>query len=384
MSPVVEATWGLAMDQALAAAREGLGCTAPNPSVGAVIVSSEGKPIGVGTSEPAGGAHAEVMAIRDAQQAGYDVRGATMVVTLEPCCHHGRTPPCTDAIVAAGLARVVAGLPDPFEEVRGRGFATLRDAGLDVIVGCREAACARQVLGFARAQLSGLPEVTAKAAVSLDGRIATAAGDAEWITEAAARAHGRRLRLTHDAILVGVGTALCDDPRLTARASGRGPSWEPVPVVFDSTLRCPKELKLFDGPRRAVVVTTHAAPERSLPADVVRVAAGADGRVDPEAALRALVARGLHRLLVEGGGELHGSMFAAGLVDTLFLYTAGVLIPGGRPWMGGSAVEPLARAARLQLDEVERVGEDLCTVWRATHRCGLPDVLRSSTPDEEG
>ncbi len=372
------------MDQALSVAREGLGRTAPNPSVGAVVVSAEGERIGMGTSEPAGGAHAEVMAIRDAERAGHDLRGATMVVTLEPCCHHGRTPPCTDAIVVAGLQRVVAGMPDPFEEVRGRGFAKLRDAGLDVIVGCREAACARQVLGFARAQLEGLPEVTAKAAVSLDGRIATAAGDAEWITGAPARAHGRRLRLTHDAVVVGVGTALSDDPRLTARAPGRGPSWEPVPVVFDSTLRCPQELRLFHGPRRAVVVTTDAAPERSLPADVLRVAAGADGRVDPEAALRALASRGLHRLLVEGGGEIHGSLFAAGLVDTLYMYTAGVLIPGGRPWLGGSAVEPLARAARLQLDEVEQVGEDLCTVWRATHRFGLPDVLRSSPTAEEG
>ncbi len=376
--------WGASMDLALTAARRGLGHTAPNPAVGAVIIDDAGQVLGAGTSEEAGGAHAEVVALSTARAAGHDVRGATMVVTLEPCCHHGRTPPCTDAIIAAGIGRVVAGVADPFEAVRGRGFQTLRDAGLEVFVGVRELPCTRQILGFARAQLQGLPEVSAKAAVSLDGHIATASGDSAWITGDAARAHGRRLRLTHDAILVGRGTAEADDPRLTARSEGRGPGWDPVPVVFDSELRLRPDLRMFHGPRRAIVVTTESAPERELPAEVIRVAAGPDGRVDPVAALRGLVQRGLHRVLVEGGGELHGSLFAAGLVDTLHLYVAGVLVPGGRPWLAGEAVEPLARAARLQLDDVEQVGEDLCTVWRATHRLGplVPDDLLSGSTGE--
>lgn len=384
MSTAHDQRWGASMELALTAARSGLGHTAPNPSVGVVIVDDDGRVLGTGTSEEAGGAHAEVVALRRAREAGHDVRGATMVVTLEPCCHHGRTPPCTDAIVAAGIGRVVAGVADPFEAVRGRGFQTLRDAGVEVVVGVREAACTLQILGFARAQLQGLPEVSAKAAVSLDGHIATAAGDSAWITGEEARAHGRRLRLTHDAILVGRGTALTDDPRLTARSDDLGPDWDPVPVVFDSRLQLHAGLRMFHGPRRAIVVTTEDAPERDLPAHVLRVAAGPDGRVDPVAGLRALVARGLHRVLVEGGGELHGSLFAAGLVDTLYLYVAGVLVPGGRPWLAGEAVEPLARAARLQLDDVEQVGEDLCTVWRATHRLGplVPDDLLSGSTGE--
>lgn len=384
MTTAHDQAWGASMDLALAAARSGLGHTAPNPSVGVVIVDDHGRVLGTGTSEEAGGAHAEVVALRRAKAAGHDVRGATMVVTLEPCCHHGRTPPCTDAIIAGGIARVVAGVADPFEAVRGRGFQTLRDAGVEVVVGVREAACTRQILGFARAQLQGLPEVSAKAAVSLDGHIATAAGDSAWITGEEARTHGRRLRLTHDAILVGRGTALADDPRLTARSDDLGPDWDPVPVVFDSKLQLPADLRMFRGPRRAIVVTTEEAPERALPADVLRVPSGPDGRVDPVAALRAMVARGLHRVLVEGGGELHGSLFSAGLVDTLYLYVAGVLVPGGRPWLAGEAVEPLARAARLQLDDVEQVGEDLCTVWRATHRLGplVPDDLLSGSTGE--
>ncbi len=370
MSEEVERAWGDLMDRALDAARLGLGGTAPNPAVGAVIVDASGRVLGTGTSEAAGGAHAEVVALRRARAAGHDVRGATMVVTLEPCCHHGRTPPCTDAIVEAGLARVVAGVADPFEAVRGRGFDRLREAGIEVLDGCRAEACTRQILGFARAQLQGLPEVTAKAAMSLDGRIATASGDSRWITGPTARAHGRMLRVRHDAIVVGVGTALADDPRLTARVEGRAASWDPVPVVFDSQLRCRPDLQLFRGSRRAVVLTTEAAPTRDLPAEVVRVPAGADGRVDPVAGLAALAERGLHRVLVEGGGALHGALFAAGLVDTLMLYVAGVLVPGGRSWLDAPPVEPLARAARLQLDGVERVGEDLVTVWRAVHRLG--------------
>lgn len=357
------------MQRALALADAAVGNTAPNPAVGAVVVR-DGQVLGEGWTRPAGSDHAEVVALKDARTHGADPRGATMYVTLEPCCHWGRTPPCTDAILEAGLARVVVGVLDPFPAMRGRSLALLRERGVEVQLGVEAEACARRILGFARAVSAGLPEVTAKAAVSADGRIATAAGESQWISGPQARQDGHRLRARHDAILVGIGTALADDPRLTTRlppGERDGQVRDPVPVVLDSNLRLLETARLLRSSRRAVVICADDAPERSLPADVVRVPRGADGRVDPEAALRALAGRGLHRVLVEGGGLVHRSLLDRGLVDHLVLYVAGLVVPGGRPWVGGPALERLADARRMVLEDLERLGPDARLTWRLEH-----------------
>lgn len=353
------------MGRALQLAREALGATAPNPAVGAVLVR-DGMVIGEGWTRPAGGPHAEVVALADARAQGNDPSGATLYVTLEPCCHHGRTPPCTDALLAAGVARVVAGMEDPTPPMQGNGLRILREAGVEVRLGVRSRACADIVRGFTRTASHGLPMVTAKAAVSLDGHIATATGESQWITGPEARAHGHGLRAEHDAILVGSGTVAADDPALTCRTREGA---DPVPVVLDSDLRTPPSAALLRSSRRAVIVCAHDARERALDADIVRVARTPDG-VDVEAALRALASRGLHRVLVEGGGRVHRSLFDRGLVDWLYLYVSGVVLPGGRPWLAGSPVTSLSVALRLGDPQLERLGDDVLLRWRVPHRHG--------------
>jgi diaminohydroxyphosphoribosylaminopyrimidine deaminase/5-amino-6-(5-phosphoribosylamino)uracil reductase len=344
---------------AVAEARRALGSTAPNPAVGAVIVA-DGVVLAAGYTRPPGGPHAEVVALRAAREAGHDVRGATMYVTLEPCCHHGRTPPCTDALIAAGVARVVVGVVDPFPQVRGRGLRLLNEAGIEVVLGVGAEACAELVRGFSRVTLGGLPEVTLKAAISLDGRIATAAGESRWITGEPARAHGHGLRATHDAILVGRGTVEADNPRLTCRiAEGR----DPVPVVLDSQLRLSADALVLHGPRRALVFCDEHAPERSLPAELIRVPGGPTG-LDLEAVLRALGARGLHRVLVEGGGAVHRSFLDAALVDEICAYVAGTVLPGGRSWIAGPALPVLADAPRFGVPTAEVLGQDVLLRYR--------------------
>lgn len=355
------------MARALMVARRGLGRTAPNPSVGAVLVR-DGEILGEGHTRPVGGPHAEREAIRDARGRGHDLRGATMYVTLEPCRHHGRTPPCTDAILEAGLARVVVGVVDPFPPMRGRGLDALRDGGVAVELGVLAEACARSVLGFVRSVVAGLPEVTCKIATSLDGRLATAAGESKWITSEAARAHAHQLRSEHDAVLVGIGTVLADDPRLTVRTPDAPDGADPVPVVLDTALRIPDGAALLAHPRGAVVICAEDAPARDLPARIVRVPRGDHGRVDVEAALRAIVGVGLHRVLVEGGAAVHRSLLDARLVDTLCVYVAPVLIPGGRPWLGGAPLEALAAAPRFGAPTVEALGPDVLLRYAVPHR----------------
>jgi len=358
-----DAWMGLAIEQA----RQALGRTAPNPSVGAVIVRDQ-RLLGEGRTQPVGGPHAEVEAIRAAALAGHtDLGGATLYVTLEPCCHWGRTPPCTDAILASGVSRVVVGVVDPYPPMRGKGLARLRAAGVQVELGARAAECAELVLGFTRTLTRGLPEVTSKVACSLDGSIATAAGESRWITGELARADGHGLRASHDGILVGIGTALADDPSLTCRVPG---GRDPVPVVLDSDLRLPLGARLLAGARPAVIVCADDAPRRALPAEVVRVPRGPDGHVDPIEALRAVAARGLHRVLVEGGARVHRALLDARLVDTLHLYLAPALIPGGRPWLHPDPpLEPLGAAPRLGPPrEVLPLGDDLRLTWRLRHR----------------
>ena len=350
------------MDQALIQARQALGRTAPNPSVGAVVVR-DGVILGVGRTQPVGGPHAEVEAVRNAHDRGHDdLSGATMYVTLEPCCHWGRTPPCTDLIVQEGISRVVVGVVDPYPPMQGKGLSRLRGAGVEVVLGVREAEAAAVVRGFTRTITEGLPEVTLKVASSLDGHLATRSGESQWITGEAARTDSHGLRATHDAILVGVGTAVADDPRLTCRVPG---GKDPVPVVLDTSLRLPLQARLLTSGAPAVIICADDTPVRQLPADVIRVPRAAGGRgVDIRATLRALAGRGLHRILVEGGGQIHRSFLDSGLVDTLHVYLAGALIPGGQPWLGGPAVERLADAPRLGgPPEVKVLGEDVRLSW---------------------
>jgi len=337
---------GLALDLA----RRAMGRTAPNPPVGAVIVQ-DGAVVAEGWTQPPGDAHAELYALAQAERAGVGVRGATMFVTLEPCCHHGRTPPCTDAILRAGLARVVVGTVDPFPLVSGKGIRQLREAGVEVEVGVREAACRRGMLGFIRAHTTGLPEVTLKAAITLDGRIASAYGEARWITGPAAREASHRLRDQHDAIVVGVGTVLADDPALTTRIPG---GRDAVPVILDSHLRTPPGALVLQ--RRTALV--YALDEGELPgAEVVRVPSRG-GRVDVHAVLRDLAARGLHRVLVDGGAHVHRSFLDAGHVDRIELFVNARVLAGGPGFVAGEGYR-LATAPAFAIDVVERVGDDL-------------------------
>lgn len=382
MTEAIDRHW---MARALSLADIALGTTAPNPPVGALVVR-DGSVLGQGWTHPPGGPHAEVAALRDCAARGLDPAGATMYVTLEPCCHHGKTPPCTDALQQAGIARVVVGVLDPFPVMQGRSVALLREAGLEVRLGIEEEAAARRILGFARSVAVGLPEVTAKAAISADGHIATATGESQWISGPQARQHGHILRARHDAILVGIGTALADDPRLTTRLPPGvlpGPQIprDPVPVVLDTHLRLPAEARLLQG-GRAVVVCGPEAPRRQLPAEIVRVPQRPGGGLDPGAVLAALAQRGLHRVLVEGGGQIHRALLDARLVDTLELYLAPTLLPGGRPWVGGPPVEALEQGISMELVEVERLGPDVRLSFRLEHGTA-PDplsTLRSTLP----
>jgi len=366
------------MRRALDLAATALGNTAPNPAVGAVLIR-EGGVIGEGWTQPVGRDHAEAVAVKSAGEAGFETAGSTMYVTLEPCCHHGRTPPCTDAILAAGVTRVVVGTMDPFPAMRGKGLQILRDAGVEVRLGVERERCENQIRGFARSLGFGLPEVSSKAAISADGHIATGLGESKWITGPLAREDGHRLRARHDAILAGIGTVLADDPRLTCRlpaVPGRPMPTDPVPVILDSSLRVPANARLFQSSRRPLIFCLDSAPQRDLEADVVRLAADSDGRVPLEAAMRAVADRGLHRVLIEGGGAIHRSALDAGLVDTLHLYVAGVIIPGGTPWVTGPPLGALGDATRMDLIDVRRVGPDARLSFRLTHRIA-PDPLEA-------
>lgn len=348
---------GLALRQAARAH----GRTAPNPPVGAVVVR-DGVVIGRGATQPPGHSHAEVMALRDCLAGGHDPAGATMYVTLEPCNHHGRTPPCTEAILAAGVARVVVGIVDPTEPMCGRSLAYLESRGVEVALGIRAAEAERSMLGWVRSQREGLPEVTLKTATSMDGCVATSNGESQWITSPEARAAGRALRATHDAILVGIGTVLADDPRLTTRIDGLR---DPVPVVLDTHLRLPPGCAL-DRPE-TLVFTGKTVPTGSR-ATVVPCPV-ADGRLDLERVLRELDRRGLHRVLVEGGPEVVRSLLDGGYVDTVVQFIAGRTIPGGRGWVGGPPLAALADAGRFELQSIERIGPDVQLTWFKEDAC---------------
>lgn len=346
------------MERALVLARRGAGRTTPNPLVGCVLVR-DGAVLAEGWHRRLGDLHAE----RDAlAQVDGDATGATAYVNLEPCCHHGRQPPCTDALLAAGVRRVVVAMVDPDERVAGQGIARLRAAGVEVDVGLGEADALRLNAAFVSARVRARPLVVLKAGVTLDGRIASEAGQSQWITGPEARARGHELRHELDAILVGAGTLRADDPALDTRLPG-GDGVNAVPVVLDTSLSIASDARVLHAGARALVLCAEDAPERALPADVARVPRGPGG-LDLPAVLRSLHERGLQSVLVEGGGQVHRSFLDAGLVDRVHLFIAPRVLAGGPGWVAGPGFS-LDAAPALRLIEARRVGDDAELVLEA-------------------
>lgn len=355
------------MAHAIALGRRGLGRVWPNPAVGCVIVR-DGRVVGRGWTRDGGRPHAEPVALA---QAGAAARGATAYVSLEPCAHHGQTPPCAEALVAAGVARVVTALEDPDPRVAGGGHAILRAAGIAVTTGVLAAEARRANEGFLSRITRGRPHLTLKLATSLDGRIATATGESQWITGPAARRQVHALRASHDAVLVGAGTARADDPSLTVR--GLGIDRQPVRIVASRRLEIPTSGQLFDGIELAPVWLCHGAdalPERQAlwrdrGARLFEVATDSGRQLDPAAMLAGLGAAGLTRVFCEGGGALAAALLGAGLVDELVTFTAGLGIGAeGRPGLGVMGVDRLAEAPRFGLDRLAAVGPDVMACWR--------------------
>ncbi len=360
------------MQRALELAERGRGWVEPNPLVGAVLVR-EGRVVAEGWHGRYGGPHAEVEALRDAEAKGLDARGLTLAVTLEPCSHHGKTPPCTDAVIAAGLSRVVVAMQDPFEDAAGRGVARLRERGIEVVVGVCEREARRQNEAYLKRVTTGLPWVTLKWAQTLDGRIATAAGDSKWISSEGSRRRVHELRGRVDAVMTGIGTVLADDPTLTARdVEVRRVARR---VVVDPMLRIPREAAVLREPEPPVTVAIAAdAPRgqkrRALEArgvEVVELGRRADGRC----ALRPLLSRlserhGATNVLVEGGARLMGSLLDQGLADRVLAFVAPRVLgqDGARAAVSGLLAERISDARPLELRSIDRIGDDVLLDYR--------------------
>jgi diaminohydroxyphosphoribosylaminopyrimidine deaminase/5-amino-6-(5-phosphoribosylamino)uracil reductase len=359
------------MLRALALAESVLGSTSPNPAVGCVLVR-DGAVVGEGATQPPGDAHAEVMALRDA---GERSRGATAYVTLEPHAHQGRTPPCTDALIAAGIAAVRAAMLDPNPEVAGRGAAQLRAAGIDVETGDGEAESRKLLEGYIKHRATGLPFVVAKFAATLDGKIAASSGDSRWVAGEEARAWAHQHRTKVDAIMCGVNNVLLDDPQLTARPGGVAAARQPLRIVADSRGRTPLDAKVLGPGGATMIATTEAAPAawraavQAAGAEACVLPAGDDGRVDLRALMRLLGERGVVSLLCEGGGVLHGGMFAAGLVDRVHAIIAPKIVGGDAyPAVAGPGAARMADAITLRDVETQRLGDDVVIVGYVNQR----------------
>ncbi len=355
------------MRRALELAERGRGGVEPNPLVGAVVVRG-GQAVGEGWHQRYGQAHAEVIALA---AAGGDARGATLYVTLEPCCHHGKTPPCTEAIVRAGVTRVVAAMSDPFPEVAGKGADQLRQAGVAVEFGVGEAAARRLNAPYLTLLATTIPYVHAKWAMTLDGKIATRAGDSKWVSNEASRRRSHALRGRMDAVIVGVGTALADDPQLTARPPGPRTA---VRIVLDSKCRLPAGSVLARTARDAptLVAATAEAPAervaglRALGCEVL-TPASAGGRTDVKALLAELGRRRMTNVLIEGGAGALGAFLDAEVIDEVHVFIAPILAGGAeaRTAVGGRGVEKIAEALRLAETRVETIdGDVLVHGWR--------------------
>ena len=351
------------MTAALALAERGLGDVWPNPSVGCILVR-EGRVVGRGWTQPGGRPHAETEALG---RAGGAAEGATAYVTLEPCAHHGKSPPCADALIEARIARLVAAMKDPDPRVSGQGFARVQEAGIEVAVGACGDAAARLNAGFLKRIEAGRPLVTLKLATSLDGRIATRSGESQWITGEQARARGHLLRARNDAILVGAGTALADDPGLTCRLPGLA-ARSPVRVVMDGRLRLPPGHRLVMEARAVPtwIVTLEDAADargesyRDAGVELMTVVPDSAGHPDAGAALEALAERGITRLLVEGGAHIAAAFLAAGLVDRLEYFRAPRMIGGdGAPAAESFALDRLADAPAFVRRAVGELGSDI-------------------------
>ena len=351
------------MEQALELARGAFGQTEPNPRVGCVLGNEQGAVFGAGATQQAGGAHAEVMALNSARAQGQAIEGATAWVTLEPCAHQGRTPPCCDALIAARLARVVVALEDPFPQVAGAGLARLRAAGIRVEMAEPALALAAWEIniGFFSRVLRGRPWVRVKLACSLDGRTGLDNGLSQWITSEAARIDGHAWRKRAAAVMTGIGTVLADDPRLDVRL---GPAaTQPLRVVVDSALRTPPSARLLSPPGKALIAT--AAKNDAAVAALERRGAellampGADGRVDLCSLMTELGRRGVNELHVEGGAKLTASLLRSGLADELLVYIAPRLLGGSLGLVDWHPLQTLQQGVEFDLLEHSRVGPDL-------------------------
>ena len=365
------------MKRALSLAGRALGSVSPNPAVGAVVVK-DGAVVGEGWTQPPGQAHAEIVAL---SQAGSVANGATLYSTLEPCNHQGRTGPCTEAIIEAGIVEVRSATLDPNPIVGGAGMRRLDEAGIRTYVGEEAEEAGKIIEGYARFITTGLPFVTAKFAMTLDGKIATRSGDSRWISGVESRYYAHGLRATVDAIAVGVNTVLADDPRLTARdADGEPRERQPLRVVVDSCGRTPPEAALLREPGETLIATgpIDGAVGRRLEATGASLATLPVGEtgIDLAALVSLLGERSVTSLMVEGGGTLLGSLFDAGLVDKVVAFVAPVIVGGedARPPVGGEGVAKMSDALRLSCVRVERLGTDVVILGY----CEVDDVHRDS------
>ncbi len=340
-----------AMHRALILAETVRGRTSPNPAVGAVIITADDRIAGEGATQPPGGPHAEIVALR---AAGEQARGATAVVTLEPCAHTGRTGPCTEALIEAGVRRVVFAVADP-NPVAAGGAERLREAGIEVVAGVQaEAAAAGALRPWLTALAAGRPFVTWKFAATLDGRTAAEDGSSRWISGPVSRADVHAFRAIVDAILVGSGTVLADDPQLTVRDPDGVPAeHQPLRVVLDRRHRVPEDAAVFDGPAETLVLDTAV----------------------PRFALKALLDRGVRHVLLEGGPTLAGAFLEAGYVDEVIAYLAPKLLGAGSPALADAGIGTIADAVTLDIDSVTRIGDDVKIVATPTWGARSPEEL---------
>jgi len=354
------------MDLALSLGRRSMGRTWPNPAVGCVIVS-DGRAVGRGWTQTGGRPHAETMALT---QAGTQASGATAYVTLEPCAHHGKTPPCAEALIAAGIMRVVSAVQDPDARVAGKGHAILANSGVTVDIGCRSDEANRDHSGFFLAKTKSRPFVTLKLASSFDGRIATASGESKWITGSASRALVHLMRARHDAVMVGVGTVLADDPDLTVR--GLAALGQPVRVICDTRLRSSPDSRLGKTAKTIPVWLCHGPNATAndkqhwneLGALSLACEIGANDHLDIQNALQVLAQQGLTRVFCEGGGKLAAALLAADLVDQVVGFTAGLVLGAqGYPSVGKLPDLPLDQSPRFSLIETQQIEDDVMHRW---------------------
>lgn len=355
------------MQIALEWAEKGLNTTMPNPRVGCVIVQQQNI-IGAGFTQPAGQAHAEIQALRDAESKHHDVRGATAYVTLEPCSHFGRTPPCVDALINAGIRRVVAAVLDPNPLVAGQGLQRLQAAGIEVTSPVLEDAAREMNIGFFKRMQTGKPWVRMKAAASLDGRTALHNNQSQWITGEAARADGHHWRARACAILTGIGTLLEDDPQLTVRAFPT--TRQPLRVIVDGQLQTPVHAKVLNNPDQGGVLIVHALRKPEQEARLIAAGASllflpnANDKVDLPALIVELGRRAINEVHVEAGSRLNGSLIREACVDELLLYLAPSLLGDARGLVDLPTLHNLSQQTRLRFHQIQRIGEDLRIVAR--------------------